>query len=244
MCTVTYIPQGNNHFALTSNRDENQSRATSEVTTILKGRDHIMFPVDPVSGGSWIAASASQRVACVLNGAFDKHKHRPPYKRSRGLVLLDYFEWYDYAAFTSGYEFDGIEPFTMVIYEANRLLELRWDQKEYLTTELEVNQPHIWSSSTLYDQEVRSKRVVWFEEWLQSTNNPQIDDQFDFHQNGGEKDPYNGLVMNREGKVQTVSITGIHKGDSFAELIHQDLIEQRTVHQRLDFSRNELLESH
>ena len=69
MCTVTYIPRGKNQFILTSNRDENHSRNTSLLETRLLGTQPVSFPVDPISGGSWIAISQSNRVACILNAA-------------------------------------------------------------------------------------------------------------------------------------------------------------------------------
>ena len=244
MCTVTYIPQGDSKFTLTTNRDENQSRATSAVNVRSIGGEQVHYPIDPVSGGSWIAISDTNRLACVLNGAFTKHQHRPPYERSRGLVLLDFFNYSKHSDFISRYKFEGIEPFTMVICELGKLIELRWDGAKEHVEYLNAEQPNIWSSATLYDKKARVTRSNWFQEWLEENESPGLEDQMNFHRFGGQKDLYNGLVMNRNDKVQTLSITGISSLSSFAWLEHQDLIFNRSAVQKIDFSTNDIVESH
>jgi hypothetical protein len=242
MCTVTYIPQGNNEFILTSNRDENISRATSKLETYSIGREEVLLPVDPVSKGSWIAVSSSQRVSCILNGAFHKHHHEPPYARSRGLVLLDYFEWPGFSDFLDHYSFEGIEPFTMIVCEPDQLVEFRWDGEKTFAKNLNLDAAHIWSSTTLYDERARALRESWFWEWLRENPEPAIEDQLHFHRHGGPEDHVNGLIMNRENKVQTVSITGIDKKSSFASLKHQDLVQNRSVNGRVSFLINRLMD--
>jgi hypothetical protein len=244
MCTVTYLPQGNGRFALTSSRDESQNRSTRSLSSLAIANENVVYPVDPISGGSWIAVSNSNKVACILNGAFEKHQHQPPYSRSRGLVLLDYFRWPEFSKFSMEYEFEGIEPFTMVVCEVNNLIEFRWDGSRGHIKNLSHDIPHIWSSSTLYENEARSRRKCWFKEWLLAVPTPQIKDQFDFHQYGGIPDPHNGLVMNRDGKVQTISITGIDNRCSFATIEHRDLISDCTIKRSIDFFANEVMESH
>ena len=244
MCTVTYIPQGNNQYTLTTSRDENKSRATSRLNTDIIGSEQVLYLVDPVSGGSWVAVSNSNRVVCVLNGAFTKHSHQPPYARSRGLVLLDFFEFEQHTDFISHYDFTGIEPFTMVIQERGRLIEFRWDGGQHYLNYPDKTQPNIWSSATLYDPKAIKKRKGWFRDWLVKNANPGLKDQMKFHRFGGEADLYNGLIMNRNDKVQTLSITGISSMNKFALLEHQDLIVDKPTIQRIDFSINDILESH
>ncbi|MBK9018424.1 MAG: NRDE family protein [Saprospiraceae bacterium] len=50
-------------------------RSTSTVRVVAAS---LIFPRDTAAGGTWIAASDTNRVACLLNGAFVKHKHQPP----------------------------------------------------------------------------------------------------------------------------------------------------------------------
>lgn len=54
MCTVTYIPQENNNFILTSNRDEAYGRKTLAPSFYTIDGVKMLFPKDAVAGGSWI----------------------------------------------------------------------------------------------------------------------------------------------------------------------------------------------
>src|ERR1700747_27089 len=104
MCTVTYLPKTGASFILTSNRDELASRPAAELPKIhtVHGQK-IIFPKDPVSGGTWIGISFKGQMVCLLNGAYEKHISDPPYRKSRGLVALDLFKYKNVQAFTSQY---------------------------------------------------------------------------------------------------------------------------------------------
>jgi len=243
MCTVTYIPRGDHKFILTSNRDENRRRTTSLLVTRLVGKEQVLFPVDPISGGSWIAISQSSRVAGILNGAFEKHRHIPPYKRSRGLILLDFFKTSGITQFITQWEFEGVEPFTMVMYQPDLLVEFRWDGVQKHSKQISLDEPHIWSSSTLYNQHTITKRSDWFANWYKQNQKPNFEKLMQFHRYGGKPDPHNGLVMNRDNKVQTLSITGIEKGKFTAVLNHHNLITNTTTKRCIDFSQDEIMES-
>ena len=99
MCTVSFIPLGNNEFYLTSNRDEWNLRPTlAPVTEIIAGQE-VTFPKDETAGGTWIAAGENGRVCCLLNGAFERHERKLPYGLSRGKVILMAFEYENVADF-------------------------------------------------------------------------------------------------------------------------------------------------
>ncbi|MEJ0104484.1 MAG: hypothetical protein WDO19_18805 [Bacteroidota bacterium] len=57
---------------------------------------------------------------------------------------------------------DEIEPFTLVIWEADELFECRWDGDKKYAKHLDKHVPHIWSSATLYNDEAIIKRKEWF----------------------------------------------------------------------------------
>lgn len=243
MCTVTYIPRGENSFTLTSNRDENAARSPQNISQIEQNGIQLAFPRDTMAGGTWIAVSNNGKVVCLLNGAFDYHKHQPPYKRSRGIMVLDYFTFDKAETFFETYDFEGMEPFTMIIFDQSRLFEFRWDETRKKISPLDLNEKYIWSSSTLYDKEVKTKREKWFEDWLtQRTdfNNPAI---LDFHKTAGDGDPRNDVIMNRDGLVQTVSITQISKSPSEIELSYYDLLNQQQKQAKI-LLQGEVVESH
>jgi uncharacterized protein with NRDE domain len=227
LCTVTYIPLSEKEFFLTSNRDEAPERAAKEVSQRRLNGQNVTFPVDRPVGGTWIAASDSRRVVCVLNGAFEGHRRTPPYRRSRGLMALDYFFMDAPSAFFNTYTFYNMEPFTFLIFDKGELWEVRYDGERLHTSLKDPLKPHIWSSSTLYDKPVRKKREQWFANWLGAAS--VIDQQsiLELHRNGGEGDPNNDYVMNRNNLVRTVSITSVHYAQEEPRMLFQDLLVEK-----------------
>lgn len=227
MCFVTYLPYQDG-FILTSNRDEmvERPRATPPKKNHIEN-EIVFYPQDAQAGGTWFASSEKTTV-CLLNGAFQKHQHRPPYKKSRGLVVLDYFKENDLEQFVNDYEFSGIEPFTLIIVQENALHELRWDEAKLHTKALNPAEFHSWSSVTLYNEEVVAERNLWFEKWQNDFPIFSGDDIINFHTFGGKGDVENDLLVNRNDKLKTVSITQVTKTSSLYLMSYDDqLINQK-----------------
>ena len=227
MCTVTFISKGLDGYVLTSNRDEAPSRSSKSIEKTIKNGIELSFPKDSKAGGTWIATSNDDRMVCLLNGAFNRHSHRPPYRKSRGLMVLDFFEFKSANDFFKQYDFNDIEPFTMVVYDKQKLYEFRWDEKRTHLKGLDVRQHYIWSSCTLYPENIRTLRQIWFHSWLKSGTNLTPESILDFHKNGGIGDPENDFVMNRKDIVKTVSITTIQKKNKSIGMQHHDLLSQK-----------------
>jgi len=235
VCTVSYLPLGNNEFLLTSNRDETPKRQPQEL--FLDENKGLLYPKEPNHGGTWICVSSDNRVLCLLNGAFEKHKHEPPYKKSRGLVVLDFFEYKNAPDFFDNYAFDKIEPFTMVLFDQGKLYDFRWDGLQKHIKPLDASKPHIWSSSTLYPQAIKNLRQQWFDEWAAKQNGFNSEAILHFHENAGADDIENDLIMNRNnGIVCTVSITHVVKRNSNIEIIYKDRIHQHVITSSLQLS--------
>lgn len=224
MCTVTYVPQSKGGFILTSNRDEAPHRSPRQITQVALYQQRILFPRDTEAGGTWIAASDKNRVVCLLNGAFLYHKHQPPYRKSRGLMLLEAFEYQSLAAFIKNYNFCKIEPFTLVLRDQTALRELRWDGSRKYVQVLDPQARHLWASATLYSPGVIAKRKQWFEHWQAEQEQYEAPQIMSFHKSAGEGDPRNDVVMNRDGLVQTVSITQISNDHSEIQMGYHDLV--------------------
>lgn len=229
MCTVTYIPQPGGHFALTSNRDESAARSPKSLDSEWIAGSQLIFPRDTGAGGTWIAAADSNRVVCLLNGAFIKHQHQPPYKRSRGVMVLDFFRFPNAEEFFDQYDFEGMEPFTFVIVDDGQPWELRWDEQQAHIKKLDPMGHYLWSSATLYPGEVGEMRQAWFRDWLKGRQDFSPAAILHFHQTGGQSDSWNGFVMNRADKVQTVSITQIVKGNAEISMVYNDLLRSKRL---------------
>jgi hypothetical protein len=210
MCTVTFIPSHDGVY-LVSNRDEKYFRGDALPPVAYEFHTGvIVFPKDADKGGTWIAMHENGKAIVFLNGGKEAHTPVPPYRKSRGLVLLDLINADRASEAFAQMDLSSIEPFTAVTWENFRLFELIWDGQKKYATEKNSNTPHIWSSVTLYEETTRSKRRRWFDEWLENTPDPGMKEILHFHEFTGEGDSYNDLVMNRDGKVFTVSITGMY----------------------------------
>lgn len=121
MCTVTYVPTKSG-FQLTSNRDENINRGKAVAPrTYQNGNYTLLYPKDADRNGSWIAAKNNGDIVVLLNGAFVKHKAIPPYKTSRGLVLMDIINAQNPFLFYQDIDLIAVEPFTLVLYAQGSL---------------------------------------------------------------------------------------------------------------------------
>ncbi|MES2778703.1 MAG: NRDE family protein [Bacteroidota bacterium] len=228
MCTLTYIPNNTGGFLLTSNRDESVLREPAFAPAIYEhAKLWLMYPKDPQGGGTWLATSSNHFTLCLLNGAFGRHVHNPPYKHSRGLVVTQFFEYNDVNQFVAEYSFTDIEPFTLVIIHQQSkptIYELRWDGKEVYIKTVDAEKPQIWSSAMLYEPAVITEREKWFSEFLAVNPQPQLPDMLNFHHFGGKGDAATNVLMNRNNILRTISITAIEVRETGTYMHYEDLI--------------------
>lgn len=230
MCTLTYLPTPEGGFILTSNRDELPGRSPLAPPGAHLHHNHtLIYAKDAKAGGTWLAAADNGYTLCLLNGAFNRHTHQPPYRQSRGLVIPDFFAFPNVDDFIKHYPFSGLEPFTLIIIHKTRhtnVYELRWDGLTLHHQMKAAHKPHIWSSVTLYAPEVIAEREHWFRDFLSITPAPHLHDMLHFHHFGGNGDSGNSLVMERN-KVKTLSISSIkHCVDGYF-MIHEDLHQKQ-----------------
>lgn len=214
MCTLTIYPKPQKEgFILTFNRDEAPNRSS----IVIKQDEErgLVFPQDALHGGTWLAFQPlKNRFACLLNGAFDRHERKLPYRKSRGLVVLESFDYDEMLFFCIKYDFEGIESFTMILGGNDMMIELRWDGTERHIKILDKTTPHIWSSCTLYNEEISQLREKWFSNFLKKSKTenayPTSEDIWNFHQTPNALSPENALLMQRPSGVQTVSISQLN----------------------------------
>jgi uncharacterized protein with NRDE domain len=202
VCTLTLVKKENSGFILTFNRDEVVERSNAKLN-----HDNItglIYPVDEKHGGTWMAYHPYQRrFTCLLNGAFFIHERQPPYRKSRGIVVLDTFKYLTIESFIADYDLDGIEPFTMILFQEDRFIEFRWDGIEKYSKVID-QQTAIYSSCTLYDERATRLRQEWFDNLTKRTNIDKID-LWQFHQNTYKPDLSIGIHMKRQNGPITVS---------------------------------------
>ncbi len=233
MCTVTFLPVSNNEFILTSNRDEDVDRPTAlPVLEYTINNKTIYYPKDAKANGTWIAYDTSGYTLCLLNGGFKAHTPKSNYKISRGLMLLNFFDYNDPNRFAEEYDFNGIEPFTLIMaYACSEtksiiLNELKWNEIKATLTKYDSSLPQIWSSVTLYSANVIEQRLHWFNNWLSNNDTYTADGILFFHHFAGDGKAHNDLIINR-GNKKTVSITCIDKKLSHTEITYEDIINKK-----------------
>lgn len=212
MCTVTYLPLGNNDFILTSNRDEDPNRRTIPPKEYNEDGVKLKYPKDELAGGTWIGLSEKSRLICLLNGGFTKHVRATSYKMSRGVIVKELLKVNNPVEIIQHFDFKGIEPFTIVLVDWESTLkayELVWDGEQKHFKEL-GGEPKIWSSSTLYNEEMKQLRNNWFADWLEEKNEFSQEDIVAFHQDETRGNAEVSLKMKRS-KVETVSTTSVKK---------------------------------
>ena len=225
MCTVTLVANKarKDSFTLTSNRDEAINRETIAPEFYEINDVKMLFPKDAIAGGTWIGLSEKKRVVCLLNGGFKVHERQLPYRMSRGIVVKDVLGCENIEETLQSYNFDNVEPFTLVIADWNqglRFYEMVWDGKKAHFKELPLT-THIWSSSTLYTDEMKAKRRHWFAKYqLQHKLTPE--NLLDFHLNAGEGDSNVDLQIDR-GMLKTISITQVVKIDEEPTMRYENL---------------------
>jgi uncharacterized protein with NRDE domain len=227
MCTVSFV-NANGKIIITSNRDEQTLRLNAiEPKKYLINNKKIIFPKDQKAGGTWFAVNENGTVVVLLNGAEEKHVFKESWRKSRGLILLELISSESVINEWNAIDLDNIEPFTLVVFEKQKLYQLRWNEVEKSTLKLDTNQSHIWSSSTLYQKDIRDNRSSWFANFLDTKPEVDAQEMFNFHRYTEEGNSENGLVINRNNFLKTLSITQAIVEKNKVEIHYTDLIAER-----------------
>lgn len=226
MCTVSFISVKGSTI-ITSNRDENIQRQTAAAPAYeqLKNKK-IIFPKDTKAGGTWFAAADNGVVVVLLNGAFVKHSPSPPYRKSRGLVLLEIIEADESYLFYKEMDLTHIEPFTVILYRPGNLYELRWDGKQKHELKLNIMQNYIWSSATLYTDEIIRHRKDLFNRFISNAEIINPESVYQFHASNN-RDEENGFIINRQTGMKTFSITQAVLQHNSINFLHIDLLQHQ-----------------
>ena len=226
MCTVSFY-KNKDQIIITSNRDENIDRPLAIVPMAYQVNGvKLFYPKDPQGSGSWFVVNKNGNVFVLLNGAKCKHISKPPYKKSRGLILLELASALNFNEAWISINLTNIEPFTIVVFVNNNLIQVRWNGNIKEIEILNNTETKIWSSSTLYTSEIIQKREKWFKGFIKTKNKLLNSNDFiDFHTKTQSQNSNNGLIINRDNKILTKSVTQYVLQKNTFNLLHFDLIE-------------------
>jgi hypothetical protein len=231
MCTVTYIKL-KDQYCFTSNRDENINRPDAiHPQKNEKGNFNLYYPEDPVGKGTWFCVKNNGTICILLNGAHKKHVPNGPYLKSRGIILLDLIENQHIVLAWQALNLEKIEPFTIISFFEEKLYQFRWDGSVKEQVELNPDEAHIWSSATLYSEEIMAQRKNWFDSFLKD-NNFIVDDNnmLTFHSETHKEDSENGLQINRNNNIRTKNITQCVLEKNQFTITHMDMLtDEKTI---------------
>jgi Transport and Golgi organisation 2 len=231
MCTVSFVAT-NGKTIITSNRDEKVIRPSAIAPKNYSiNNKNIIFPKDPKAGGTWFAVDESGTILVLLNGANEKHKVTLPYRKSRGLIVLDMISSLSPKDFWQEINLDNIEPFTLVLFQDNELYQLRWNGINKESIVLDTAKNHVWSSVTLYPKEIRENRADWFHSFLSRSFGTNAilseTEMLHFHRHTEKDNQENGLIINRNDELKTLSITQSVTEMNKVAILHYDLIANK-----------------
>lgn len=225
MCTVTYIAGKDGSTLLTQGRDELVRRelTTPPIEKIINGIEHV-YPVDPLSGGTWIGMAENNRVACIMNGGTHKYKPDPSYRKSSGLIIPALFEYKDFYTFYNEYDFKNLEPFTLIMIEHGKLIELFKDTDALFFNIPNPNKSRIYSSVNLFPEKQILEKELKFNHWLNDGSIKSPDDIINLHYDFRIDVDGPIPVKGDKDMIRTVSITTIYSNGRHLEMIYLDLI--------------------
>lgn len=203
MCTLTFSPHSNG-FVVTQNRDESPLRGTPIFpfrNTELKS----LYPKDPDGDGTWMLTNG-EYVICVLNGGYELHERKLPYRHSRG--LLPSIALQNEPVGLTLQDAQGLEPFSVFIFSAKEVTRYTWNATDLFVESFAPSENHIFQSAPLYSPAMQETRELWWDEWI--ADHPQLsaDEILAFHRSGGDGAGETNICMYRPG-VQTTSISQV-----------------------------------
>ena len=125
-----------------------------------------------------------------------------------------------------------------IIYTENEIIveEIRWDGVKAYYKKFPSLGYHIWSSASLYTDEMHAMRIKWLDEWMQNKIKKLPEDILRFHHEAGDGDLRTNVLMNRDNFLSTVSISSAFVNNRNVEFNYEDL----KYHQKKKVSFNKV----
>ena len=232
MCTVTVVP-AREAIRLACNRDELRCRPAALPPRVERfGPRTAVLPVDPASGGTWVAANDAGLALTLLNvKANPGPVVAPPAPLSRGMIIpaLLHADTPLTAAFAAlSLDPARYGPFRLVIVSRREGVEVRSDGARIrLVWRIGLTRPHMFTSSGLGDQAVEGPRRQLFGEFFDQPGDwPARQDAF--HRHRWPDRPHLGVCMDRPD-ARTVSHTVVSLGPDRVTLTYHPEAPDRPV---------------
>ena len=216
MCTVTFVPFRDGRdpaLRIACNRDESRQRGAGLPPRLRRFGDcRALLPVDPASGGTWIAVNDAGLVMVLLNqnsGSMPRRVGAP--RLSRGLIipsLLHCDNLHGAEKLACKLAHQPFAPFRLILASRTEVLEVSTATSQLQIVQRPISDwPLLFTSSGLGDALVEGPRRNLFRAWFQDVEG-WVKKQDSFHRHSWPERPHLSVCMRRKDAC-TVSYTVI-----------------------------------
>lgn len=227
MCTVTFVPRGTTR-RIAFNRDEQRTRAPAEPPRAVRFGDRAaLMPIDPESGGTWLAVNDMGLAFLLINRNPDvsaSWQHKRAEQVSRGMIVPKV------ARAGSMAEADALlrEPdparyalFRLLVDDGETVREWISDGDALTTRDHALDRPLLFTSSGLGDRLVEGPRRELFEQMFNAPADDWLEAQRAFHAHHWPQQRHVSVDMAR-ADAMTVSVTAADVGPDRAAMRYRD----------------------
>lgn len=168
MCTLS-IFRTKDGYNVFMNRDERLERTDETPPQMIDPASGIYGPLDPPSGGTWIAHNQNGFWGCILNGYFEDPDQPQAPKESRGKILLEILASKDPIKMAKEMDAKRFPSFRLVVGSPLKHHLYVWNGKTYQEQDFHVNyddQAYFLTSSSWQQERVIDVRKELFEDWI------------------------------------------------------------------------------
>lgn len=221
---MTVVPVPGGRVRVGFNRDERRNRPAGLPPRRWRvGSRTAVLPVDPPSGGTWLAVTDAGLVLALLNVTLERPSTRPA-ARSRGEVIPALLGCDSPAAAVAAVEgvldYREFAPFRLVLVGCGVAADVRWDGTQgVVVNRLIGGSPLLYTSSGLGDHFVEGVRRELFEDAFAGPPAGWAAAQDRFHRQPLAGREHLGVNMAR-ADARTVSYSVVAVGDDGAEFAY------------------------
>jgi len=227
VCTVSIVPVDGG-FRVACNRDEQRTRPPASRPVIHTGQATAsIWPVDPVSGGTWIGVNDAGLVLVLLNRRHSVSRAAGSSLVSRGTIVPQLLHTDTIqAAIEAATRLDAsrFEPYTLVALQNAQGCSITVTSGRPTRCSHNLAQPHLFTSSSLGDDLAARCRAPLFATMVEQGAD-RLDGQVRFHRHRWLDRPEFSVCMSR-GDAATVSITTIDVSKGRIRMRYSDLAGQ------------------
>jgi hypothetical protein len=218
---MPYQDGGSAGVRIGCNRDESITRPAALPPQIRPiGSRFAILPIDPSSGGTWIAVHDAGLAFVLLNRNETPQKIRPELM-SRGSIvpcLLHCCDLPSALALAKDLNGECFAPFKLVLANRHEFAVIEGGQEPTRVSDCgPLVQPVIFTSSGLGDRLVQGPRQELFEHWFRLDSS--LSRQFAFHRHSWPEQKHLSICMRRDD-ARTVSFSLIKLERARAELTY------------------------